>query len=169
MIDDRHQAQKKLNELIKDIRFAMFTTVGASGVLSSRPMTVQKNPDDSQEAVTQLWFFMSRTSDAVIQLTHTPSVNVTFADTGDDAYVSVSGSAHVVEDLALKERLWSKMNEAWFPKGFSDPDLALVRVEMEEGEYWNVKESKLVQMFKMAKAALSDEQPNLGSHGKLSR
>lgn len=167
MTDNHQQAQQKLNEMIKDIRFAMFTTVGPQGALHSRPMTVQNDPDGSQEAATHLWFFMSRTSEAVTELSSSPSVSVTFADTGEDTYVSVSGHAHLVEDMAMKERLWSKINEAWFPQGVSDPDLALARVDIEQAEFWNVKESKLVQMFKIAKAAFSDESPSLGTHGKL--
>lgn len=168
MTSNHHESLQELKSLIKDIRFAMFTTVGAQGELHSRPMTLQKDPDDDQEVGRHLWFFMSRTSEAVMELSRSSSVNVAFADTGEDTYVSVSGHARVVEDLALKERLWSKMNEAWFPQGATDPDLALVRVEIEQAEFWDVKESKPVQMFKMAKAAFTDEPPSMGSHGTLS-
>ncbi|KAA0910391.1 pyridoxamine 5'-phosphate oxidase family protein [Pusillimonas sp. ANT_WB101] len=170
MTNNQQPAHQQLNELISDIRFAMFTTVNSQGVLTSRPMTVQKDPDDEKEnaqAATHLWFFMSRTSETVAEFSLSPSVNVSFADTGDDIYVSVSGHARLVEDMALKQRLWSKMNEAWFPQGVTDPDLALVRVEIEQAEFWNVKESKLVQLFKIAKAAFSDEPPTLGTHGRL--
>lgn len=170
MTNNQQPAQQKLNELVSDIRFAMFTTVNSQGVLTSRPMTVQKDPEDAKEsaqATSHLWFFMSRTSETVSEFSSSPSVNVSFADTGDDTYVSVSGHARLVDDLVVKQRLWSKMNEAWFPQGVNDPDLALVRVEVEQAEFWNVKESKLVQIFKIAKAALSDESPTLGTHGKL--
>ena len=57
-------------ELIKDIRFAMFTTHNTNGHLHAWPMTMQnKSFDDGK-----LWFFMSRTSEAVRELQVNPTV-----------------------------------------------------------------------------------------------
>ena len=60
------------------------------------------------------------------------------------------------------------MTESWFPKGLEDPDLALVCVEVDEAEYWNVKESKLVQAAKMVKAAMTGKRPtDMGEHAQV--
>ena len=45
-----------------------------------------------------------------------------------DTYVSVSGTAAMLDDAAKKQQLWNKLTEAWFPGGPTDPDLALVQV-----------------------------------------
>ena len=157
-------ARELLWELVKDIRFAMFTT-RTDGRLRSRPMTTQNSEVDERSS---LWFFMSRGSDAVGDLESDPVVNVAYADPGRDAYVSVSGEAAVVEDRAKKEQLWSKLAEAWFPDGVDDPELALVEVRIEDAEYWDVKESKVTQLFKMAKAAVVSEPPSgMGEHGEV--
>jgi general stress protein 26 len=157
-------ARELLWELVKDIQFAMFTT-RADGRLRSRPMTTQNSEVDERSS---LWFFMSRGSDAVGDLESDPVVNVAYADPGRDAYVSVSGEAAVVEDRAKKEQLWSKLAEAWFPDGVDDPELALVEVRIEDAEYWDVKESKVTQLFKMAKAAVVSEPPSgMGEHGEV--
>lgn len=157
-------ARELLWELVKDIRFAMFTT-RTDGRLRSRPMTTQNSEVDERSS---LWFFMSRGSDAVGDLELDPVVNVAYADPGRDAYVSVSGEAAVVEDRAKKEQLWSKLAEAWFPDGVDDPELALVEVRIEDAEYWDVKESKVTQLFKMAKAAVVSEPPSgMGEHGEV--
>ena len=157
-------ARELLWELVKDIRFAMFTT-RTDGRLRSRPMTTQNSEVDERSS---LWFFMSRGSDAVGDLESDPVVNVAYADPGRDAYVSVSGEAAVVEDRAKKEQLWSKLAEAWFPGGAGDPDLALVEVRIEDAEYWDVKESKVTQLFKMARAAVvSDPPTGMGEHGEV--
>lgn len=162
------QSRQQLRELIKDIRFAMLVTRGKGGVLHARPMTTQSSPADDEQETGQLWFFMSRSSEAAQELISDPQVNVSYTDTGKDAYVSVSGRARIVEDMAMKRQLWSKMNEAWFTNGVDDPDLVLVRVDMSEAEYWNVTDSKLVQVAKIARAAaIGDEPPNLGEHVKL--
>ena len=162
--DTTHERQQ-LWELIKDIRFAMFTTRGADGHLHSRPMTTQNKGIDEE---TSLWFFMSRAGEPVADLRADPVVGVVYADLGDDSYVSVSGNAAVVEDLAKKKQLWSKMAEAWFPGGAEDADLALVQVQIVHADYWDVKESKLVQLFKMAKAVATGKPPTgLGEHGEI--
>jgi general stress protein 26 len=159
------EARTTLWALIKDIRFAMFTTRHGNGHLHSRPMTTQNsNLDDDSN----LWFFMSRGSEPVADLAHEPIVNVVYADPGKDSYVSVSGTAKVVEDLAKKQQLWSKMAEAWFPGGATDPDLALVCVTITHANYWDVKDSKIVQLFKLAKAAVTGKPPtDLGEHAEV--
>lgn len=157
-------ARELLWELVKDIQFAMFTT-RAEGRLRSRPMTTQNSEVDERAS---LWFFMSRGSEAVNDIGADPVVNVAYADPGRDAYVSVSGEAVVVEDRAKKEQLWSKLAEAWFPDGVDDPDLALIEVRIEDAEYWDVKESKVTQLIKMARAAVVSDPPSgMGEHGEV--
>ena len=164
-VTDPTQARTKLWDLIKDIRFAMFTTRHGNGHLHSRPMTTQNSSLDEDAS---LWFFMSLKGDPVADLLADSTVNVVYADPGADSYVSVSGNAAVVEDMAKKEQLWSKLAQAWFPGGAADPDLALVCVKITHANYWDVKESKLVQLYQMAKAAITGKPPtDLGEHAEV--
>ena len=156
---------RKLWELIKDIKFAMFAARQADGQLRSRPMTTQ-NGDDERGGV--LWFFMSRSGQPVADLEAHPDVNVTYADPGKDSYVSIYGAARVVDDLERKKAMWNTAAQAWFPGGPTDPDLALVAVLIGEAEYWDVKSNQAVQLFKMAKAALSGRPPqDMGEHRRV--
>ena len=162
---DQSEDRSKLRELIKDIRFAMFTTRHGNGHLHSRPMTTQRGgvEDDSS-----LWFFMSTQSDAVADISTDPIVVVIYADPGADNYISVSGEAQVVEDMATKEQLWNKMTEAWFPKGVHDPDLALVQVSITHADYWESTDGKLTQLFKIAKASVTGNPPtDMGERGRV--
>jgi general stress protein 26 len=95
------------------------------------------------------------------------NVCVTYSDTEKDCYVSVSGRAKVSDDMGAKRRLFNALDKAWFPGGAEDPDLELVEVEIDHAEYWNVKESKATQLFKMASAAVSGHRPELGEHREL--
>ncbi|MEP7155256.1 MAG: pyridoxamine 5'-phosphate oxidase family protein [Betaproteobacteria bacterium] len=156
MTTSTENPRETLWRLIKDIRFAMFTTRHANGHLHSRPMTTQNKSIDERES---LWFFMSRRGEPVADLEAQHQVNITYADPGKDSYVSVSGSAGVVEDTAMKQALWSKLNEAWFPGGVTDPDLALVQVKITHAHYWDVEASKIVQLYKMAKASITGTPP----------
>lgn len=156
---------RKLWELIKDIKFAMFTSRQADGQLHARPMTTQ-NGDGEKGGV--LWFFMSRSGQPVADLEEHPEVNVTYADPGKDSYVSICGAARVVEDFERKKAMWSPFAQAWFPGGPKDPDLALVAVLIAEAEYWDVKSNQAVQLFKMARATITGEPPrNRGEHHRI--
>jgi general stress protein 26 len=158
-------SRTRLWELIRDIRFAMFTTRHENGHLHSRPVTTQ-NSDVDEDA--NLWFFMSRRGEPVADLAGDPTVSVVYADPGKDRYVSISATASVIEDMVKKRQLWSKLAEAWFPGGVDDPDLALVQVRIIHASYWDVKESKLVQLYHMAKAAFTGQPPTeLGEHAHL--
>jgi len=150
-----HQ-REKLWHLIKDTRFAMFTTRHGNGHLHSRPMTTQNQAIDEDEC---LWFFMSRSGGPVADLRTEDEVNLSYSDPDKDRYVSVSGRARVVHNPAKLQKLWGKLNEAWFPGGVDDPDLALVEVQISHAHYWDVKENKLVQLYEMAKAAFTGKPP----------
>ena len=162
---DTSASRAKLWTMIKDIKFAMFTTRhGSNGHLHARPMTTQ-NKDLADES---LWFFMSRKGDPVDDLKDDGTVAAIYANPSSDTYVSVSGTAAVVENAAKTQELWSKMAEAWFPGGPTDPDLALVQVKIIHANYWDVKESKIVQLLTMAKAAVTGKPPTgLGEHGEV--
>jgi general stress protein 26 len=145
---------------IKGIRFAMLTTHDPDGSLTARPMTVAQKQFDGT-----LWFFASRTSPPALAIAAQPDVGLQFVDTHADLYVSLSGTAVLEHDRVRIEGLWSPMMKAYFPKGVEDPDLVLLRVDVYKAEYWDVKESKPVQLYKMAKAMVKGERPtDLGEH-----
>ena len=158
MADHSHTAHdtEKLWEMVKDIKFAMFTTRHhENGHLHSRPMTTQNRKHDEGDAV---YFFMPRDGDPVHDLQQEPQVNLAYSD-GDATWVSVSGMAEVVDDPELKRNLWNKASEAWMPEGPEGPNVALVRVRITHADYWDVKSNKLVQLFAMVKRAVTGQPP----------
>ena len=152
---DTHDDVARLWALIKDIRFAMLTTKSRSGHLHSRPVTTQNKSLDGG----RLWFFIAAHGDPAAEIGDEHEVNLAYADPGDDKYVSVSGTAALVRDIEKKRELWNPMAKAWFPGGPEDPEVQLLEVTIEHAEYWDVKDSKLTQMFKMAKAAVTGSTP----------
>jgi general stress protein 26 len=156
--------QKRLWEIIKHIRFGMLTHRHADGALHSHPLTTQNK---SLEQDMMLYFFVSRKTELGQRLQADGNVNVAYADTAKDTYVSITGQATVSEDMRLKEKLFNAMVKAWFPGGVTDPDLELVQVRIQHAEYWDVKESKTTQLFKMATAAVTGNPPDMGEHREL--
>lgn len=155
----------KLFDLIKDTRFGMLTHRHSDGQLHSHPLTTQNKKADENAT---LYFFVPKDGDIVRHVATDPSVNVAYANTDADSYVSVTGRATVIEDQAKKEALFNPAAKAWFPAGPTDPNLALLGVQILDAEYWDVTDSKMVQLFKMAKAAVTGEPPqDMGEHKKL--
>lgn len=158
-------AHQTLWKLIKDIRFGMLTHRTATGMLHAHPLTTQNRSVDENA---ELYFFIPKSGELYERLLTDGEVNVSYADPGKDSYVSISGQVRFVDDLDQKEALWNAAAQAWFPGGHTDPDLALLAVRIRHAEYWDVRESKMVQLLKMAKAAITREPPQrMGEHKEL--
>lgn len=163
---DSSNPRETLWELIKDIRFAMITHQHEDGQLHACPMTTA-NEEGMNEAQ-NLYFLVNRTSDLAHCVARAPQVNLAYADTDKDRYVSIAATAHLSDDMALKEQLFNPMAKSWFPEGPTDPNLTILVARADQAEYWDVKESRLVQLFVMAKAAVTGEQPReLGEHKEI--
>jgi general stress protein 26 len=139
---------RKVAELLKDERTAVFTTTAPDGTLMSRPMSMQEVEFDGD-----LWFFASRSSRKVAQITANPQVNV--ATSGSSSWVSLTGHAVVIDDLARKQKLWNPVVSAWFPEGPEDPDVVLLRVDAASAEYWDTPGGRLASVISFAKAKVT--------------
>ena len=49
----------------------------------------------------------------------------------------------------------------------ADPDLALVQARIQHAGYWDTQQSKIVQLFHIAKAAVTGQPPKLGEHAQI--
>jgi general stress protein 26 len=136
----RYSAQQ-FRDLVKDIPFAMFTTVTADGGLRSRPMVASENAFDGT-----LWFF-TRTSSAVAQeIAGNGMVNVTYVSAPEDRFVSVSGAASVVRDVERAGGMWSPAYNQWFAGGASDPELSLIKIDVARVEFWDRKAGRMREL-----------------------
>jgi general stress protein 26 len=154
--------QKKIAELVKDIHIAMMTTVGTDGTLSSRPMAVQNAPFDGT-----LWFLARSNSGKVEEIAQDSHVTLTFAEPKNSKYIAVKGKATVNQDRSKIKELWNPMYKAWFPGGESDPQIAVVRVDVTDADYWEASDSKLVVLLKYAAASLTNGKVPVGESGHI--
>jgi general stress protein 26 len=139
--DQGRYSPQQFRDLVKDIPFAMFTTVTADGALRSRPMVATENAFDGA-----LWFF-TRTSSAVAQeVAGNRMVNVTYVSAPEDRFVSVSGSASVVRDVERTGAMWSPAYNQWFAGGASDPELSLIKIEVSRVEFWDRKAGRMREL-----------------------
>jgi general stress protein 26 len=155
-------AFETLQEKIKDIRYAMLTTVDENGELRSRPFTTLQTEDDGE-----LWFFMNGSTPTADEMQDEPQVNLSYANPEKSTYVSVSGTAALVRDRAKMKEIWNPVLKAWFPEGLDDPDLTLLRVRVSKAEYWDAPSNKMVQLAGMVKAIVTGTEFDQGENEKL--
>ena len=152
-----------LSDKIGAMRFAMFTFRDQHGHLASQPMTKQQVDREGG-----LWFYVRTATALWDSIAHDPEVNVSFANSEDSTYVSVSGTAERVVDRTQIGALWNPMVQAWFPAGPEDEHVVLVRVAPHAAEYWDSNDSKMVRLFAMAKAAVTGSTPDVDAdHGTI--
>ena len=159
----RENDLEKLRELVKDIDFCMLTTVDEGGDLHSRPMSSNGDIDEDGD----LWFFTSASSHKVSEIEKLPKVNVSFADPDNQRYISVSGIAQLVRDRAKIDELWRPEFKIWFPEGKDDPEVALLRVNLEKAEYWDSPSSTIGYALSFVSSLVTGKQPDLGENRKV--
>jgi general stress protein 26 len=157
------KSHETLWDLIKDTRFCMLSHRHADGSLHSHPLTMQNKALDEHASI---YFFVSKKTEVGQRLRQDGNVNLSFANVKDDTWVSISGRATILEDARKKKELFGVIDKAWFD-GPEDPEMELVEVRIDEAEYWNVKENKLLQLLKMGTAAATGKRPNMGEHAEL--
>lgn len=147
-------------DMVDDFDTCMVVT-RTGGRMRARPMA----PRVSQERQ-QILFLTDVTSHKVEEIETDPQVALTFAKHGK--YVSATGTAHVTQDAALIASIWDSEAEAWMPNGKGDPNVAVLVVDPDVAELWNVRAGKIEQAFEFAKAYLGDkDRPDTTEYRKM--
>ena len=115
-----------LRSLLKSLPVAMFNTVAHDGSVVARPLQALEFDEDGV-----LWFATGLDSEKATEIRARPHVGLSFADHHANRFVSVSGPARLVHDREKIDALWSPAMSVFFPQGKDDPNLVLVRVEIE--------------------------------------
>ena len=122
---------RKIAELIKDIDVCMLVT-RADGSLRGRPMSNNGNVEYDGDS----WFFSYRDTPKVEEIEADPHVALAYVATERGTWVSIEGTAKVVEDDEKKRELWEQDLEAWFEGGPEDDDLVLLKVRADRIHAW---------------------------------
>lgn len=157
-------AQEHLYDLLKDFDTAMMVTHSGQD-MHARPMAVAQLQPDAD-----VYFATSADSPKVGEIAADPNVTVVFQS--PTQFAAVQGTAAVVRDQALIDKLWSESWRLWFPDGKGDPSLCLIKVDAKAGEYWDRSGIKgLKYLFEGLKAISQGRTPNPAEperHGRVS-
>ena len=154
----------KIREMVKDVKYAMMTTVTSEGHLHGCPMTTSETSLGAKE----IWFIGDKTSESVANIKNNPQVNLSYVSQQDKDYVSINGKAELVDDKDKLDELWSPVYNAFYEQGKEDPNVQLIKVVPHGAEYW-LSGSSVVNMFKMTTAAVMDgkKATNLGENNSV--
>lgn len=153
----------KLRDMVKDIEFCMLTTIDEQGDPHSRPMSTNKQIEFDGD----LWFFVYGNSHKAIEVSREPKVNCSFADPQNQSWVSMTGRASIVRDRAKMEQLWQPQLKAWFPKGTDEPDIALLKVNVERAEYWDNPSSTIAHAYSLASSLVTGKPADPGDNREV--
>ena len=156
------EAREKISALVKGIHICMMNTANPDGSIDSRPMALQNTPFDGK-----LYFLTRRSSAKVDEVEQDRHVTLTFAEPSDQKYITLKGRASVSQDHAKVHELWNSMYKAWFPKGPEDPEIAVVRVDVSEGDFWEASSSKVLFYARYMLAAATGGQVPVGESGHV--
>jgi general stress protein 26 len=109
-------------------------------------------PGDSTGA---FWFITSVNSEKVEAVRTIQRVNLCFAASQANRYVSVSGFCELIRDRAKAKDLWHSDYKSWFPGGLEDPDLVLLKIVVQQAEYWDPALARMVSLEGFDQAAIT--------------
>ena len=149
-----NQQQKRFSEILNDFSTAMLTTVGDDGIPRARPMQVSDVDDQNQ-----LWFFTDIESGKADEIRSNETVAITLQ--GGGKFLSMSGKAEIVKDQTKIDELWGEVNKVWFPEGKEAPNVILLKIVPDEGEYWDTSGvTGLRYLFRAGKAYFEGRSVN---------
>ncbi|MBS0659102.1 MAG: pyridoxamine 5'-phosphate oxidase family protein [Verrucomicrobia bacterium] len=151
-------AEQRLHfhRLLKGFGTAMLATRATDGGIHVRPMAIAHFEDCGR-----FWFFTGADTLKTYEIEADSRVQLIFQDDGS-AYVTARGRAELSTDRALIAQYWKEPFRAWFPGGQDDPNLQLISVLPEEGEYWDNQGLQGVKyLFEAARAYVTGSTPRV--------
>ena len=143
----------KLHQKIKDLPVAMLTIISRDGCLHSFPMyTVQTECEGA------IWFFTSFDAQRKKEIEFHKCINLSYSSEEKGIYVSITGKAEFINDEEKMEELWKPFFKTWFPRGKNDPNLRLLKINMENASYWNASDGHMASLWDATEAIAVQNQ-----------
>ena len=144
-------AIKKIKELAEKAGTCFFCTHIETGKpFVTRPMAVQKVDEDGN-----LWFLSANDSHKNHEIEDDSAVQLLFQGSDYSDFLNLHGRATISKDKQKIKELWSPLYKTWFTEGKNDLRISVIKVESEEGYYWDTKHNKAVGLIKRLAGAIT--------------
>lgn len=157
------KAVGKIKELVGKAQTCFFcTSTASSGSTGARPMSVQLVDGEGN-----LWFLSADDSHKNQDVAQDPAVKLYFQGSAHSDFLVLSGTATVSRDPEKIKELWEPIVKTWFTEGVEDPRITVIRVQPNEGYYWDTKHGSAVAGIKMLIGAAIGKTLDDSIEGKL--
>ena len=147
------EAISKIKELTDKAKSCFFCTNIKSGKpFTTRPMSVQQVDDEGN-----LWFLSAEDSHKNMDLEADPFVQLLFQGGHHSDFLSIHGKATVNKNKQKIDELWEPIVKTWFTEGKDDPRITVIKVEPEDGYYWDTKNGTLIAFAKQLAGAMTGQ------------
>ena len=117
--------------VIEKFSTAMLVTRTPEGQIRARPMSIAEVRENAD-----VWF-VTCSDDGKAEEVRFDS-NVCVAMTDGDRHISLSGKAELDDDREKLRAMWNPKIQVFFPDGPDAANVVLLKVQADQGEYWDV-------------------------------
>lgn len=121
------------------------------------PMRAQLDKDADSE----FWFFTSRDN----RLAPGGPAMLQYVAKEHDVFACIHANLTEEIDRAVLDRLWTNASAAWYDKGKDDPNLLLLRADLDDAEIWTA-EPGVKGVFKMI-TGIRMKPKDMGEHATV--
>ena len=150
-------------EKIKGINTAILVTCDAHGHLHGRPMGAKEMDENGD-----LWFLTSKDSKKVKDIEVYSQVGVMYGKSDTFPFVSISGTAVLMNDHEKIKELWNDVYKNIFSDE-NDPNIILIKVTIVGAGYWDHAGGKIGAYLDLVESVLTgDEMSDVDGKMKIS-
>tara|TARA_R110002050_G_scaffold54521_5_gene123260 strand:- start:157 stop:657 length:501 start_codon:yes stop_codon:yes gene_type:complete len=155
------EAREKIKTLAESIDFAMMATDLKKQPFHVIPMSTKEVDEEGN-----IWFLSNKNSTHNKNIEREHRAHLIYADKGNFEFLSIYGRTSISTDRKRIKELYGSGDDAWFD-GVDDPNITALKIEPEDAHYWDTKNGKIISLLKMAKGAITGNEPDLGEEGDL--
>lgn len=155
------KAIEKITDIATDVDFCMFATNLSIQPISAVPMSTKKVDERGN-----IWFLSTKDSEHNANIVQDDNTQLLYSGTSSMKFLSVYGYSEIVYDREIIKDLYSNADNAWFD-GDEDPNITAIKFVPQEAAYWSNDDNKLITLFKLARAAVTGENQDIGSSGQM--
>lgn len=114
-----------------------------------------------QSAHAKIWFFTGRDH----KIAKGGRCHVSYIAKDHKLYGSIRGILSEEHDRSIIDKHWNNAVAAWYEKGREDPNMIMLRLDMDDAEFWTADLS-IKGMFKML-TGMHVSADDIGSHAEI--
>jgi general stress protein 26 len=123
---DAHEVRQRMWKKMSDSPFVMIRLENSNE--HAEPMTAQLDKDANSE----FWFYTSKDN----RIAPGGTAMAQFVSKDHTIFACIRGTLRQETDPAVIDRYWNNAVAAWYEKGREDPDLLMMRFDLDDAEIW---------------------------------